>query len=174
MSEVTPGYRLRPVIVEVGRPGDKTDGSGGPDDPHADPGRDVAPQPTLADIDRLVAETRRLGVTVDVELDLDGAGAGSALEPSVEVSAYRIIQEALTNVRKHAGAHRVAVRLGLDKRCLRLRIADDGIGAKGADGTGHGLAGIRERAEVYGGTVTTASPTGGGFVLEVELPVAGS
>jgi signal transduction histidine kinase len=125
------------------------------------------PQPTLAGLDRLADETRRLGLRVDVEV----VGEKPALEPGVEVSAYRILQEALTNVRKHADAQTVAVRLGYAADCVRLRVADDGRGANGGAGAGHGLVGIRERAEVYGGRVATLSPPGGGFVLEVELPV---
>jgi signal transduction histidine kinase len=129
------------------------------------------PQPTLAQLDRLIDDARRNGLAVDLRID----GNRRPLEPAVEVSAYRIVQEALTNVRKHAQAQTVSLRLDFDDERLRLRIHDDGVGANdnGAtrNGTGFGLVGIRERVEVYGGTLELSSPSGGGFAIDAALPV---
>jgi signal transduction histidine kinase len=126
----------------------------------------VEPPPTLAELDGLLEESRRTGLEVHLTID----GSRVALEPAVEVSAYRIIQEALTNVRKHAHARSACVQLGFVGDGLRLRVADDGVGASDVAGDGLGLAGIRERVEVYGGDLRVSSPESGGFVLEVSLP----
>jgi signal transduction histidine kinase len=129
------------------------------------------PQPTLAQLDRLIDDARSHGLVIELDVDDDL----HPLEPAVEVSAYRILQEALTNVRKHAEATTVWVRVGYEGGWLRLRIADDGVGAisntNGRSDTGYGLVGIRERVEVYGGTLSLSSPTGGGFVVDAALPV---
>lgn len=128
----------------------------------------TAPQPTLAELDALVEESRQLGLAVALRV----AGDRPALEPAIEVSAYRIVQEALTNVRKHARAHSARVDLGFEPEWLRMRVVDDGVGpAPATSANGHGLAGIRERVEVYGGQMSVSSAPGGGFVLEVALPV---
>ncbi len=127
----------------------------------------IEPQPTLSHLDELLEHTRRQGLAVS----LDVKGNRRQLEPGLDASAYRIVQEALTNVRKHSQAHDVRVRVAFDGDWLRLRIADDGIGANGHTAGGFGLVGIRERAEVYGGTISVSSPAGGGFVLDAALPV---
>jgi signal transduction histidine kinase len=97
------------------------------------------------------------------------------------VSAYRIVQEALTNVRRHARARHVDVRVVYEPACLRLQVSDDGSGrAREAslphDGRqpGYGLVGMRERVEVYGGRLSVSSPPTGGFTVDAELPLAGS
>jgi signal transduction histidine kinase len=133
---------------------------------------EVAPQPTIDNLDDLVEQTRRSGIGVDLEID----GQRPVLGPALEVTVYRILQEALTNVRKHAHAQTVRVAVGFEADLLTLRVADDGVGrSKGGypedRETGHGLAGIRERVEVYGGSVSVASPAAGGFVIEAVLPV---
>jgi signal transduction histidine kinase len=126
------------------------------------------PQPTLAQLDRLLDDTRRHGLKVDVCVD----GQRRPLDPAVEVSAYRILQEALTNVRKHAKAQAVSVRVAYDDDWLRLSVADDGVGSAAAvGGTGYGLVGIRERVEVYGGSLSLSSPANGGFAINAKLPV---
>jgi signal transduction histidine kinase len=126
------------------------------------------PQPTLAQLDRLLDDTRRHGLRVDVHVD----GDRRPLEPAVEVSAFRILQEALTNVRKHAKAQAVSVRVAYDDDWLRLSIADDGIGSQTtAASSGYGLVGIRERVEVYGGNLSFSSPASGGFTIDATLPV---
>lgn len=123
------------------------------------------PQPTLAQFDRLVEETRRDGLAVDLCID----GDRRPLDSAVEVSAYRILQEALTNVRKHASAQSVSVHVTYDGDWLRLRVADDGVGADGRTQNGYGLVGIRERVEVYGGTLCLSSPPAGGFAVDAAL-----
>jgi signal transduction histidine kinase len=137
----------------------------------------VEPQPTLTQLDRLVEQARRDGLLVDVQI----VGTPRRLEPAVEVSAYRIAQEALTNVRRHARARHVDVRLTYEPGCLRLHVSDDGTG-RATDASlphdgrqpGYGLVGMRERVEVYGGRLSVSSPSTGGFTVEAELPLGGS
>jgi DNA-binding CsgD family transcriptional regulator len=94
------------------------------------------------------------------------------LEEPLEVSAYRILQEALTNIRKHARAATATVRLSYEEEWLRLRISDGG-GGGAIDGPdrGFGLLGMRERVEIYGDSLALSSPPGGGFVVDAALPV---
>ncbi|MEO7071327.1 MAG: sensor histidine kinase [Nostocoides sp.] len=125
------------------------------------------PQPTLAGLDRLLDDTRRDGLTVTMRIE----GDLHRLEPALEVSAYRIVQEALTNVRKHAGASLVSVRVAYEPEWLRLQVADDGIGASAPSPKGFGLVGIRERVAVFGGNLSLSTPAGGGFALEAALPL---
>jgi signal transduction histidine kinase len=127
-----------------------------------------APQPTLAELDELVTQVREAGVPVELHVE----GQQVALPPGVAVSAYRIVQEALTNVLKHAGpAHaRVIVRYATGE--LELEIADDGQGPREADDAGHGLVGMRERVALYDGEFDAGARNGGGFVVRVRLPLA--
>jgi signal transduction histidine kinase len=127
-----------------------------------------APQPTLAELDGLVAQVREAGVPVEVHVE----GEPVLVPPGVAVSAYRIVQEALTNVLKHAGpAHaRVIVRYG--SRELELEIADDGRGPREVAAGGHGLVGMRERVALYDGHFDAGARNGGGFVVRVRLPLA--
>ena len=92
--------------------------------------------------------------------------------PGVDLAAYRIIQEALTNALKHAGpaSARVLVRYGLGE--VELEISDDGSGPQSIDGEGHGLAGIRERASLYGGRVDAGPRPEGGYAVRARLPFA--
>jgi signal transduction histidine kinase len=128
----------------------------------------LAPQPSLAGLAGLVAQFTDAGMAVSLQVD----GAERALPASVELSAYRIVQEALTNALKHAGPN-VSVTV-----CIRYRdddvevvVADDGRGITGDDGRGHGLLGMRERVEVFGGDLTTGPRVGGGFEVRARLPV---
>jgi signal transduction histidine kinase len=132
---------------------------------------DLEPQPTLRRLDALVEESRRLGL--DVALRTEGVPA--ALDPSVEVSAYRIVQEALTNVRKHARASTAEVLVRFADGEVHIRVADDGSPDPAAweRRDGYGLLGIRERVELYGGRMS-ARPTAQGFVLDASLPAAAS
>jgi signal transduction histidine kinase len=139
-----------------------TDGPG-------DGGR-AAPLPSLANLDGLVAQVRAAGLPVDVQVE----GEPTAVPPGVDLSAYRIVQEALTNVIKHAGAGaRARVRVTYSTDDLRISVSDDGTAwAAGSDGGGHGLVGIRERVAVVGGRVEAGPAASGGFLVSASLPYA--
>lgn len=136
-----------------------------------DEGTNLEPQPTLGQLEALVEESRRLGLVVTLQTE----GVLPAVDPSVEVSAYRIVQEALTNVRKHASASAVQVLLRFADGQVHIRVVDDGSPdqAVGESVDGFGLLGIRERVELYGGRMSTRS-TAQGFVLDASLPVVAS
>jgi signal transduction histidine kinase len=128
-----------------------------------------APAPGLADLDRLVHELDRAGVPVEVAYD----GARTELPRGVDLTAYRIVQEALTNVLKHAGPASARVVVRYEPGAVALEIVDDGRGVDGrvdAGRRGHGLVGMRERAGVYGGTLDTGPRPGGGYRVAVTLP----
>jgi signal transduction histidine kinase len=91
----------------------------------------------------------------------------------VELSAYRIVQEGLTNSLKHARAGRASVTLRYGAEELEVEVADDGRGPARSDGLGHGLVGVRERVKIYGGEMSAGPGTDGGFVLNARLPVGG-
>ena len=126
----------------------------------------LAPQPGLAELDRLVEQTRAAGLPVELTVE----GERAPLPPGVDLAAYRIVQEALTNVRRHAGAHtaRVALRFAPDH--LELCVDDDGRGG-GHGAGGHGLVGMRERVALYGGRLEVGPRAGGGFRVRAWLPV---
>ena len=134
-------------------------------------GQDVAlaPQPGLDSLDSLREEVGRAGLLVGLHLD----GEPFELPRAIDLSAYRIIQEGLTNALKHAGASHadVTVRYGCDE--LLIEIRDDGCGAVTTDGLGHGLVGVRERVKIYGGEMSAGTAVGGGFILRTRLPVSG-
>jgi signal transduction histidine kinase len=125
-------------------------------------GTGLVPQPTLSHLPELVA-----GQPVDLELDV----GSEPLPPGVELAAYRIVQEALTNVRRHAGAAPATVTVRRDGRALELEIRDYGPGAPKAARPGHGIIGMRERVALYGGELEIASPAGGGHVVRARLPL---
>jgi signal transduction histidine kinase len=127
----------------------------------------LAPQPSLRFLDALAAQVREAGLPVDLSVE----GEPTELPPGVDLSAYRIVQEALTNALKHAGpaTARVVVRYREDD--LELEIADTGAGASASDGEGHGLAGMRERVSLYGGKIETGPRDGGGFAVRARLPL---
>jgi signal transduction histidine kinase len=132
-----------------------------------DTGASYAPAPGLADLDRLVRDVGSAGLEVDVRKE----GTRTELPPGVDFTAYRIVQEALTNVLKHAGRARARVVVGYEENALRLEIVDDGRGVNGrATPGGHGLMGMRERAGMYGGSFEAGPRTGGGFRVAVRLP----
>ena len=100
-------------------------------------------------------------------------GARCELPPGLDLTAYRIVQEALTNVLKHAGPARARVVVDYAPGALRLEVSDDGRGVNGrAEGGGHGLMGMRERVAVYGGKLDVGPKAGGGFRVTAELPYA--
>ncbi|AVV46348.1 two-component sensor histidine kinase [Streptomyces sp. P3] len=128
-----------------------------------------APIPRLADLDTLVDGCRASGLSVRVTR----TGTPSPLTPATELTAYRIIQEALTNSHKHAAGSEAALVLDYGPHTLRVTVTDDGRPGppKGA-GTGHGLVGMRERATAIGGTVTAGPLPGRGFEVVAELPLS--
>jgi signal transduction histidine kinase len=126
-----------------------------------------APQPTLAELDALVSQVREAGLPVELHVEGDPIGLG----PGVGVSAYRIVQEALTNVLKHAGPARARVVVRYSSREVELEIEDDGVGAGERGEAGHGLVGMRERVALYGGDFDAGARNGGGFVVRARLPL---
>jgi signal transduction histidine kinase len=132
-----------------------------------DDGLALAPEPGLAGLDPLVEQVRRAGLPVEVRVE----GQAFALPAAIDLSAYRIIQEGLTNALKHAGASRADVTVHYMADAVELEVRDDGDGRKAAEGAGHGLLGIRERVKIYGGEMTAESAQGRGFVLKTRLPL---
>lgn len=127
------------------------------------------PQPTLDDLERLVAQTREGGLAIQLIV----AGQPRPLPPGLEVSAFRIVQEALTNVRRHATASKVEVRVRYGTDALEVSIEDDGSGAAAAGGAeGHGVRGMRERAAMLGGALSVGPLDEGGYRVSVILPYA--
>jgi signal transduction histidine kinase len=125
-----------------------------------------APQPTLAEVERLVAEVREAGLTVDLRIE----GELEPVSEDVGLCAYRIVQEALTNVLKHAGPARAHVVVRHTGDTLVLEVTDDGQGGD-MDGGGHGLAGMRERVALYGGALEAGSLNGRGFAVRARIPL---
>ena len=128
------------------------------------------PQPGLARLNELVETARAAGTPVRLTLD----GRVAALPPGVDLCAYRILQEALTNVRRHAPGAAVEVDVEYATDALRLRVRDHGPGGVAPDLDGHGLLGMRERAILVGGTLSVGPADGGGFAVEAELPIPGA
>jgi signal transduction histidine kinase len=127
----------------------------------------TAPQPSLRRIPDLVRDAAELGLRVDVAVH----GSPVELSPGRELAAFRIVQEALTNVRRHAGARTACVRLTYTGAALAIEVTDDGHGSADVR-AGHGLVGMRERAQLYGGTLEAGPAEGGGFAVRAVLPVA--
>jgi signal transduction histidine kinase len=124
------------------------------------------PQPTLAELEQLVADARTSGLPVTLTI----TGMKRPLPTGVELAVYRIVQEALTNTRKHAGpASSATVLLCYGEDDIAVEVRDDGRGADGY-GTGHGLVGMRERVSTYGGTLATGRAEGGGFAVRARIP----
>jgi signal transduction histidine kinase len=136
------------------------------DDPVA-----LSPQPGLAQLDDLLSSVREAGLQVDVDI----SGDQSQLPPGLDLTAYRIVQEALTNVLKHANAHCVRVGVAFQRTHLDLVVSDDGSpGQRNGIATaapGHGLIGMRERVNVFGGTVSAGTAAHGGWTVHARLPV---
>jgi signal transduction histidine kinase len=133
-------------------------------------GPDLAPPPTLEQLDRLVAHTRQAGLDVVVRTE----GEPVALPPGLDLTAYRLVQEALTNTLKHASATRADIRIDYRPDCLEVSVTDDGHGPDPAAEPGTGLLGMTERVAVYGGRLTTGAGPDGGFRLRAELPLEGA
>jgi signal transduction histidine kinase len=126
----------------------------------------TAPAPGLADLDRLVATTADAGVRVDVER----AGTVQPLPGDLDLSAYRIVQESVTNVVRHAGTDRCRVRLDYQEDALSIEVLDDGPGS-GPSGTGYGLVGMRERVTLLDGRFDAGPGPTGGFRVWAFIPV---
>ena len=136
----------------------------GPDD-----SVELVPQPGIAALPVLVASVCKAGLPVSLAMD----GNRSGLPAVVEVSAYRIVQEALTNVLKHAGAAHAGVRLECSSDVLTIEVRDNGSSASANEAGGHGLIGMRERVAVLGGELVAGPEPGGGFAVRATLPFGG-
>jgi signal transduction histidine kinase len=128
----------------------------------------LAPQPGLADLPRLAAQVGEAGLPVDLRVE----GVPRELPVGIELSAYRIVQEALTNALKHAGDAHASVRVRYGDDSLELEIVDNGAGAPAPVASGgHGLVGMRERVALYGGRLDAGRRPSGGFAVRVLLPI---
>jgi signal transduction histidine kinase len=125
-----------------------------------------APQPGLDDLEALVEAAREAGTTVRLTM----TGSPDPLPPGVDLTAYRIAQEALTNARRHAPGADVDIELHYENGTLRLEVRDNGPGATD-ESDGHGIVGMRERAEMIGGTLQAGPRDGGGFSVLADLPI---
>jgi signal transduction histidine kinase len=134
----------------------------------AEPAADLAPQPGLAGIEALVEQVREAGLPVTVRVD----GRPGPMEEGVALTVYRIVQEALTNALKHAGAATALVRLTFADGSLAVEVTDTGRGpGPTPDRIGHGLVGMRERVALYGGILRTGPRPGGGFRVYARIPL---
>jgi signal transduction histidine kinase len=128
---------------------------------------ELAPQPGLDGLNSLLAEVGRAGLPVEVHLE----GQPYPLPRGLDLSAYRIVQEGLTNVLKHAGASEADVIVRYRPDEVEIEVRDNGGGTSNGDSLGHGLVGIRERVKIYGGEMSASTDPEGGFVLSTRLPV---
>jgi signal transduction histidine kinase len=138
-----------------------------------EPQASLTPVPGLANLDSLLAELGKAGLAVRLWVE----GTPLQLPAGVDLSAYRIVQEALTNVVKHAGPARAQVVVGYRDQEVTVEVIDDGRGAvppagDGRVGTGHGLIGMRERVAAFGGDLQVGPRPGGGFRVAARLPLA--
>jgi signal transduction histidine kinase len=135
---------------------------------HDGDGVELTPQPGLDGLDSLLEEVGRAGLPVRLHVD----GEPFPLPRAIDLSAYRIVQEGLTNALKHARATKADVTLRYEPDGVQLEVRDDGIGSATSDGLGHGLVGIRERVKIYGGEMSAGTANGSGFVLSTRLPLS--
>lgn len=132
----------------------------------------LSPQPRLSDVEQLVARVRAAGVDVTYEV----AGTARGLPVGLELAAYRVVQESLTNVLKHASEAAAQVRVTYGDDAVTLEVSDDGARTRGrtgprAEDRGHGLVGMRERVAVFGGSLEAGARPDGGFAMRATLPV---
>ena len=130
---------------------------------------ELGPQPGLGSVGTLVADVERAGLPVTLRVE----GAEEPLPRAIELSAYRIVQEALTNALKHARAHHADVTLRYAPDELQIEVRDDGTGGGASNGPGYGLVGVGERVKIYGGTMTAGAAPEGGFLVDARLPLRG-
>ncbi len=135
----------------------------------ADEETGLAPQPGIGELDALAASVRAAGLPVNLII----SGDRSAVPAAVDVSVYRIVQEALTNILKHAGPARAEVTIGCADEAVTIGITDDGTKQPGNQppAVGHGLAGMRERVAIFGGELHAGPRPGGGFAVQARLPL---
>jgi signal transduction histidine kinase len=126
----------------------------------------LAPQPGLADLDQLMANVRDAGLQVEIRVE----GEATPLPPALDLTAYRIAQEALTNAVKHAGSARAELVLRYEAGAIEIEVRDDGAGNGTGVGTGHGLVGMKERVALWGGGLE-AGRTVGGWRVRARLPI---
>jgi signal transduction histidine kinase len=127
----------------------------------------LVPQPGVGQLPELVAQVHAAGLAVDIEVE----GTPHDLPPGVDVALFRLAQEALTNVLKHARGARAGVLVRYEESAVELRIHDDGRGVDAGPGARHGLIGMRERVALYGGTLSAGPRDGGGFVVDAVIPL---
>jgi signal transduction histidine kinase len=130
----------------------------------------LGPQPGLRDLAELVAGSRASGLDVELEID----GTPGPLPVGVELTAYRIVQEALTNARKHGGETHASVQVRYRPGALELTVENDGAAVETngpATSGGHGVIGMRERVALYAGDLAVGPRPGGGFVVRARLPL---
>jgi signal transduction histidine kinase len=127
----------------------------------------LAPQPRIADVSTLVEHFNAAGVTAALQVE----GEARLVPRGIELSVYRFVQEALTNVLKHAGPASATVLVRYGDETLDVEVVDDGIGAHGPMNGGYGLVGMRERVRIYGGTFEAGPSPNGGFALRARLPI---
>jgi signal transduction histidine kinase len=128
----------------------------------------LAPQPSLEQLDRLVEQAREAGLPVELRVE----GAPVQLPAGVDLTAYRLVQEGLTNALKHARAEHAEVLVRYRDGHVELTVSDDGAGGGDGDKGGHGLVGMRERVSVYGGELEAGPRPEGGYRLRATLPIA--
>jgi signal transduction histidine kinase len=132
-------------------------------------GANLSPQPGLARLGDLVEEVGLAGLSARLHI----IGEPAHLPQALDLSAYRIIQEGLTNSLRHSGARCADVTVRYSSRELQLEVRDDGLGSTTSDGLGRGLVGIRERVKIYGGDMSAGTGPNGGYLLMVRLPIVG-
>jgi signal transduction histidine kinase len=129
--------------------------------------RPLEPQPGMAELPRLIEQARAAGLDANLIVE----GDQFDLPEGIDLAVYRIVQEALTNTRRHASARTALVTVRFAADDVEVLVTDDGTGASGDQPAGHGLIGMRERAALYGGRLDATSRPGGGFVVHAVLPV---
>jgi len=129
---------------------------------------ELTPQPGLDGLDALLEEIGRAGLPVQLHVD----GEPAALPRGIDLSAYRIVQEGLTNALKHARASNAEVTVRYRPDELQIEVRDNGEGSSTSNGLGHGLVGVRERVKIYGGQMSAGSANGSGFILSTRLPLS--
>src|SRR5919204_999937 len=127
----------------------------------------LAPQPSLEHLDRLIEQARDAGLAVELKIE----GEAVQLPAGIDLTAYRLVQEGLTNALKHARATRAEVLVSYGDGAIEVTVTDNGNGVGNGDGGGHGLVGMRERVSVYGGDLDAGPQPGGGYRLRARLPV---